>query len=98
VVLLFSTLHYKLLTLWTISSSSAWVKILNVIMSQLDKTRVLTSIVQPGAYIGRVVAYGSLELEGVQVRSRSGRRPVIGSTGAPRILPGSGIKKVRNIK
>jgi hypothetical protein len=53
---------------------------------------------QPGAYIGRVVAYGSLELEGVQVRSRSGRRPIIGSTGAPRILPGSGTKKVRNIK
>jgi hypothetical protein len=60
-------------------------------------TGVLTSIVQPGAYIGRVVAYGALELEGIQVRSRSGRRPIIGSTGAPRILPGSGIKKVRNI-
>ena len=73
-VLLFSTLDYSLLTLWTISSSSAWVKILNVIMSESGMTGVLTSIVRPGAYIGRVVAYGALELEGVEVRSRSGRR------------------------
>jgi len=67
-------------------------------MCESDVAGVLTSIVRPGAYIGRVVAYGTLELEGVQVQTRSVRRPVIGSTGAPRILPGSGIKKVRNKK
>jgi hypothetical protein len=78
VILLFSTLHYKSLTLWTISSSSAWVKILNVIMSESGMAGVLTSIVQPGAYISRVVAYGTLELEGVEpsvsVRSPSSYR------------------------
>lgn len=33
-----------------------------------------------------------------RVHTRSDRRAVIGSTGAPRILSGSGIKKVRNRK
>jgi hypothetical protein len=28
---------------------------------------LLTSIVRPGAYIGRVVAYGALELDGIEV-------------------------------
>jgi hypothetical protein len=67
-------------------------------MREIGMAGVLTSIVQPSAYIGRVVAYGTLELEGVEP-SVSVRSPLaIGSTGAPRILPGSGIKKVRNRK